>query len=119
MYPRLRFLASHVSSANPAKSLLSKNSRRCRPAEPIQTPTSHERIPGEEGRLDGQNIVARGILRGIGALKYDLQVRRVRVSMVRHAESFGLILETVQRKIGIGESVSIRKIDECDRVRCR
>jgi hypothetical protein len=36
MYPRLRFLANRISSANPAVSLLSKNSRRCRPVEPIR-----------------------------------------------------------------------------------
>ena len=36
VYPRLRFLASNVSNANPAESLLSKNSRRCRPVEPIR-----------------------------------------------------------------------------------
>src|SRR5579863_5380493 len=36
MYPRLRFLASHASSANPAESRLSKNSRRCRAVEPTR-----------------------------------------------------------------------------------
>jgi hypothetical protein len=34
VYPRLRFVANHVSNANPT--LLSKNSRRCRPVEPIR-----------------------------------------------------------------------------------
>jgi hypothetical protein len=83
----LRFLASHVSSANPADSLLSKNSRRYRPAARIRPQRRTNVFPREEGRLDGQHIVARDIVRRIPALKNDLEVRRVRVSMGRHAES--------------------------------
>ena len=78
-------------------------------------PASYERIAGEEGRLDGQNIVARDIARRIGALKKDLQARKVRVSMVG-MPNLRPILESVQRKIGIGGLASIRKIDECNSV---
>jgi hypothetical protein len=47
-------------------------------------------------------------------LKNDLQLRRVGVSIVRHAKSFRRVLETAQRIIGIGGPASIQKIDECD-----
>jgi hypothetical protein len=57
------------------------------PGRAHPSPTSHKGIPREEGRLDRQNIIARDVVRRIGALKNELQVRRVRVSMVRHAES--------------------------------
>ena len=60
---------------------------------------SHERTSGEEGRLDGRNIVARDIARRIGARNKDLQARRVRVSMVGHAESFGRFWKVSNAKL--------------------
>jgi hypothetical protein len=56
-------------------------------------------MAGKEGRLDGQNIVARDIAWRIGALKKDLQARSVRVSMVGHAESFGRFWKVSNAKL--------------------
>ena len=103
------FLASHVSSANPVVPLLSKELQTL-PRGRADPPQRRTNVFREESRLDGQNIVARDFVRRIGVLKNDVNVRGVRVSMVRHAESFGRALESVQREIGIGGPPPIPKI---------
>ena len=63
--------------------------------------------------LKSRRRLARDMVRRIGALKIDPQVRGFRVSMVRHGKPSG----TVQRIIGIRGPASIRKTDECKRTR--
>ena len=72
MYPRLRFLASHASSANPGGIPAVEELQTLPRGRAHAPPASHEGISREEGCLDGQNIIARDVLRRIGALENDL-----------------------------------------------
>jgi hypothetical protein len=71
-------------------------------------------FPREEGRLDGRHIVARDIVRRIPALKNDLEGPQGQSFDGPPCRIFGRVSESVERIIGIEDTASIRKINECD-----